>query len=132
MRLECVADDAALDRLHELLASFWPRHADVAGEQRTRLETALAEVVANVVRHGAHATGRRPALTVVLEADAGRVIAVVTDDGDPVGPGPADGLPDDLAEGGRGLWIARSATDAFSYTRTDGPANRWELVVAAR
>lgn len=53
---------------------------------------------------------------------------VLTDTGDsapdPSGP---DELPDDLAESGRGLWLAHATLDELDYLRS-GDRNTWRLV----
>ncbi|WP_052437035.1 ATP-binding protein [Georgenia sp. SUBG003] len=88
-------------------------------------ETAVIEVAGNVVEHG-RPEGRvvyRFRLAVLPDRVVARLEAGQEVDGDPGAPG----LPDPLAEQGRGLALTRAVLDEFSYERLDG-TNVWHLV----
>lgn len=125
-----------LDALHGGLARFWAGADGTPGappDGRWRLEfgTALAEIVANVLKHAAPP---RP-VRVSFDLFADRVEARIDDDGLPYSPGPAPHRappdPDDplsLPEGGYGLAIARAALDELRYERREDGTNSWRLV----
>ena len=121
----------ALGEMHGALDRFWT-DADATvwpppgGRWRLEFATALAEIVANVLRHAA------PTSPVELRLDLSRggVKASIRDDGrayvpsDPV----AGSTPTDLPEGGYGLALARAALDELSYERRPDGTNHWQLV----
>jgi serine/threonine-protein kinase RsbW len=106
---------------------------------RALFETALMEVVNNVVEHAYPPGAPAGRLTLVLRGYADRVEAALTDRGvefveAPPAPPPVldlDSLdfPDlpELSEGGRGLALARAAADVVEYSRRDD-TNRWLVV----
>ncbi|MGY1781495.1 ATP-binding protein [Geodermatophilus sp. SYSU D01036] len=124
--LRAAARPEVLGPVHDLLAELWLDEDGVGRAARTRFETAVAEVAANIVEHAA-ASGARE-LVLRLRGLPDRVEAVFEDDGGPVTLGPGGWPPDD-AERGRGLELARAAVDAVHYER-DGNRNRWVLVLA--
>jgi len=124
----------ALDDLHAALAELWAAAPGVAAGERTAFTTAVAEVLANVVRHAQVPPGCR--IEVELRADGPRLRAEIVDDGEPYRePDVEDPVPTaadgdgldvlDLAESGRGLPIAR-AIATVAYER-DGGRNRWTV-----
>lgn len=123
--LRVPATPACLERVHALLADLLADVHDVADADRIGFETAVAEVVANVVEHaGAHGPVR---LTVELGAGPAHLTADLYDDGPPVGVDPgAAVLPDALAERGRGLALARAAVDEVTYASEAG-TNHWSI-----
>ena len=115
---------AFLDAVHGTLAAFWAEHP-VPDADRFRFDTAAGEVAANIVEHG----GEGVAASFDLTWRDGSVVGTFVDDGAPVPEGLVEGaaLPDDLAEDGRGLAVARECLDALTHERVDG-RNRWVLV----
>ena len=123
LSLEGRADPVSLDRVHDLVDELWNRVPDVAVRDRHAFETAVIEVAGNIVEHG----GPEVRLRVWLTVTADRVEAHFRDTGRAVDLSAADGPePDELAEGGRGLALARAAADAVEYERT-GLTNRWRV-----
>lgn len=123
VHLDRCIDASALDRVHDALATLWRQAADVSDTDRTMFEIAVLEVAGNIVEHGTTATDctldawvSSESLEAVFRDDA--LAADVDIDG-------AD-WPDEWAEGGRGLPMARSAVDDFSYRRVDA-RNVWQL-----
>jgi serine/threonine-protein kinase RsbW len=115
-----------LDRLHELLEAAWAEHPDVGPSDRTLFEIAVTEVAGNIVEHAA--AGATLEIAVSVHVTEPRLEATFEDVGPAVAvdPGSAE-MPDDLAESGRGLALARRAVDEVSYRR-EGPTNHWRVV----
>ena len=126
--LETTAGPELLEPVHDLLARLWVDEPGVDQRDRIRFETAVAEVAANIVEHGAAAGAERVSLR--LSSSPDRIQAVFEDDGAPVETRP-DQPPAGDAERGRGLSLARAAVDRFSYER-EGATNRWVLVLGHR
>lgn len=129
--LEAVAVPAWLDEVHALFESLWDDAPDVVPADRMAFETAVSEVAANIVRHA----GRGEAVSVRLMLRAGDddVEARLEDGGYPFDENDAEAPAgsgttgaEDLAEGGRGLVLARALTDSLVYER-HGRVNRWYL-----
>jgi serine/threonine-protein kinase RsbW len=125
LRVTCPVGPDALDAVHDLVARTWSSHPDVASDVREHLTTALAEIAANVVEHATSAATMTVAITVRPDA----VLAEVWDDGDELPPTVVEDAtwPDDpLATSGRGIPLARDATEPLVYRR-DGGRNHWSM-----
>ena len=125
--LSGLAVPESLNLLHELferVRSDWP---DVDETDLSMFETAIVEIHGNVVEHG------RPPGKVVyvfaLEVQADRIVGLLADTGSAVPDlsGLDGGPPDELAESGRGLWLAKATLDELDYVRI-GDRNTWRLV----
>lgn len=121
--LQATAGPELLEPVHDLLARLWADEPGVDERDRIRFEIAVAEVAANIAEHGAGAAR----VSLRLSSSPDRIEAVFEDDGAPVEATP-ERPPAGDAERGRGLLLARSAVDRFSYER-DGATNRWVLVL---
>jgi serine/threonine-protein kinase RsbW len=125
-RLSTVAVPECLDRVHDLLESVWADHPDVGMSDRTLFEIAVTEVAGNIVEHAA--AGALLEMEIVVHVTDPRLVATFEDAGPAVDVDlDSAELPDDLAESGRGLALARRAADEVEYWR-DGPTNRWRIV----
>ena len=94
---------------------------------RMQMSIAVGEIVANVVEHGTQ--GRlNVAIQLQMSVEQGRVLVAVIDDGNETLADMSNvaGMPDDLAERGRGLALAKSALAELSYTKST--TNHWKLV----
>lgn len=101
---------------------------------RAEIETALVELVSNIVRHG-YGTGTAASITLELQRTHDRVRIAIHDEGQPVPPwarqhadvaldyDPTD--LDALPIGGIGLAMAMAAVDRFSYEEGDGANVTW-------
>ena len=127
--LRAVAAPEALDEVLDLLQRTWAGHPDVDALDRMRFEIAVTEVTGNIVEHAAEGDLLEFDLRLAVHHD--RLEAHFTDAGRPddADPGAAE-LPDELAESGRGLALARRAVDELVYRREDG-VNHW-LVLRRR
>jgi serine/threonine-protein kinase RsbW len=116
----------SLDRLQDLMDVVRADHPDIDETDLSMFETAIVEIHGNVVEHG------RPPGQVVyafrLEVHPDRLVGALTDTGNAAPDlSGLEGLPDDLAESGRGLWLAKATLDELDYSRT-GEGNTWRLV----
>jgi len=123
--LRVPATPECLERVHVLLAELLTAVPDVADADRIGFETALGELVANVVEH---ATTHDPVrLTVELTGGPAVLTADLYDDGPPVAVDPAAAaFPEPSAERGRGLALARAAVDEITY-RVEAGGNHWSI-----
>lgn len=131
--------------LHDALARFWTAMPTAPpNEWRYPFEAAVMEIANNIIEH-AYPQGRPDAkLKFRLRAYHDRVEAIFTDRGVPYEENSAppaqeaDPLIADLAdfevlaEGGRGIALARTAVDMLEYSRRARGANRWRLVKRLR
>lgn len=119
-----------LTELHELLEGVSAEHPSLDPMAFLMFETAVTEIANNVIEHGRPQGGVRWKFSIAVDDD--RLTATLSDSGQ-VFTGSLDGaMPDELAEGGRGLALAKSLLDELTYERADGE-NRWRLVrVVAR
>jgi serine/threonine-protein kinase RsbW len=120
------ATPECLGAIHQLIARV-ADEAELPEELVARLESAAMEVVANVVEHGTPLNTVQ--MSVTIEASDGWFRAVVTDDG-PLVQVDLDqvSMPDEMAEGGRGLAMAARLLDEFRYERRERH-NVWHLGV---
>jgi len=118
---------------HDAIERLWSVHEGVGTVERIRFETAVVEILGNIIEHAYELdTSGNPqtrrfdlALTVTDE----EVVAEFGDDGRPVALDlSAVAMPDDEAESGRGLAMAKAAVDDLSYDRVEG-RNHWRLSV---
>ena len=127
--LEAAAREDSVDLLHTLVGSLWEGSPDVGMVDRIRFETAVIEVMANIIEHAyaidGTTVGRR--FDVSLRADAESLVATFADDGRPCEIDLSGvQMPDFEAESGRGLALAVAAVDDLVYTR-DGAINHWSI-----
>ena len=130
LELSAPATPEMLDLVHSVLEQLWAAHDDVAMADRVRFEMAVIEILGNIVEHAyeidaADAGDRR--FDVTLTATDTELVAAFGDNGVPMAIDlSAVGMPDDLAESGRGLALAMAAVDDISYER-EGDRNLWRL-----
>lgn len=125
--LRGLAVPESLNRLQDLLDQVRREHPELDETDVSMFETAIVEIHGNVVEHG------RPPGKVVyvfaLEVQADRIVGLLADTGSAVPDlsGLDGGPPDELAESGRGLWLAKATLDELDYVRI-GDRNTWRLV----
>jgi serine/threonine-protein kinase RsbW len=135
LELSAPATPEMLDLVHALLEQLWAAHDDVSTADRVRFETAVVEILGNIVEHAyeldAAAAGSRR-FDVVLAATETEIVASFGDDGIPMSIDLSSVvMPDELAESGRGLALAMAALDDLSYVR-EGGRNLWRLTCTRR
>jgi len=135
LELSAPATPEMLDLVHAVLEQLWAGHADVAPSDRVRFETAVIEILGNIVEHAyeldAPAAGDRR-FDISLTASSTELVASFGDDGVPMSIDlSAVAMPDELAESGRGLALAMAAVDDLTYAR-EGGRNLWRLTCLRR
>lgn len=125
-RLTLAGSDSAIGEVQAELAHVWSAHPEIDLVHRMAAETALVELVANVVRYALRGDGAVAELRVTLSSDELR--ADISD------PGPEFTgdlhhvtMPEPTAESGRGLSVIIALVDVFSYSRLSG-TNHWSIV----
>lgn len=109
----------------ETLEDLYTTTGDVSHEDQTFFSLAVSEIATNIVTHGEAET--EVTVTAELVVDDESLTADFQDDADPVElPLEAAALPDEFAESGRGLAIAKMALDQLSHEVEDG--HSWHLV----
>ena len=127
------ADPEVLEVVHALLGQLWHAHPDISDTDRMLFETAVVEVLGNIIEHAYQLDSATPSagarrFQLVMGVTPGKVIAAFGDNGEPAEldlSGAA--MPGELAESGRGLPLAKAALDELTYDRVEG-RNLWTLV----
>ena len=121
----------SLDTVQDRFAAWWDDLGIDDVRLRFALETAVAEIAANIVEHTLRTdqeAGRR--YSVELAATEHAVTAVLRDNGRPADVDlSAVTMADVDAESGRGLALAIAALDRLEHRHEDGH-NVWTLVCA--
>ncbi|WP_218221038.1 ATP-binding protein [Nesterenkonia sp. Act20] len=113
--------DQVLDAVEDLCSA--PR--DISDEDRTFFSLAVSEVVTNIVTHCDQDSGVTVRADLAVNQETLR--AQFHDDAKPVDiPLDEAVMPEELAESGRGLAIAKMALDELSHKVNDG--HIWTLV----
>ena len=124
--LTAPAEPGSLEQVHAVLEALWVEYNDVTPSDRMLFETAVIEVAGNIAQHAS--AGVPLQFTLHLRVEPDRIEAEFRDHGRLVDVDlAAIALPDDSAESGRGLAMARAAVDEFHYRR-DGSTNQWRIV----
>ena len=123
--LETTASPHALEEIQTALERAWSVNSQVPDAVRMHMGIAAGEIGANIVEHAA--PNRSVRMWMDVEMLPGRVRVEFTDDGDPVQIDlSAVCMPDDMAERGRGLALARAVPEELTYRRAE--FNHWMLV----
>jgi serine/threonine-protein kinase RsbW len=123
--LQTTASPHALEEIQAALEKAWSIHSQVPDNVRMHMGIAAGEIGANIVEHAA--PYRPVRMWMDVEMLPGRVRVEFTDDGDPVQIDlGAVCMPDDMAERGRGLALARAVLEELTYRRAE--FNHWMLV----
>ncbi|MET3805327.1 serine phosphatase RsbU (regulator of sigma subunit)/anti-sigma regulatory factor (Ser/Thr protein kinase) [Nakamurella sp. UYEF19] len=116
---------ADLDRIHQLLSDLWSDEVAVDGQDRIGFELAVIEVAGNIAEHSLQSPAFECDLVVRIQPD--QLEAEFNDTGEPLEIDlEATEMPDEMAENGRGLAIAKMAVDELSYRR-NGAVNTWRI-----
>ena len=139
LELSGPATPEMLDLVHAVLERLWADHADVSQGDRARFETAVIEILGNIVEHAYRLDpsddendGSARRFDISLAATAEELVAAFGDNGMPVALDLSNvTMPDEDAESGRGLALAAAAVDDLSYERVQG-RNHWRLLCVRR
>ncbi|MDQ1582775.1 MAG: serine/threonine-protein kinase RsbW [Microbacteriaceae bacterium] len=123
LRMSSPPDDVGT--LHELLESVWVDIPSIGVRERFGFETALVELVGNVICHADSGSG--VSCTLSIEILENRIEALLSDTGEP-GDVELRGreMPEEFAESGRGIPLIQALVDELSYER-EGGLNRWRI-----
>ncbi|MCJ1671803.1 ATP-binding protein [Rathayibacter sp. VKM Ac-2929] len=114
-----------IELVHDLLDSLFGERADVGARDRMEFETALVELVSNVIQHAVSTTAVLCRLVVSVDDEALRAELVDTADPPGVDTGPRE-MPDAFAESGRGIALIQALVTDFDYERT-ASRNLWSI-----
>ncbi len=116
----------ALAAIADALKAAWSANAWIPEPIRRQIDIAVAEIAANIVEHA----GRIQAATVEMRMEIfpDHVEVAFTDTGVEADIDLDDvRMPGELAEGGRGLAIAKAVLDRVAYHRSE-LGNQWTLI----
>ena len=137
LELSAPATPDMVDLVHAMLEKLWAGHDDVGMTDRVRFETAVIEILGNIVEHAYELDSPAPdgparRFDVRFTVTDAELVASFGDDGIPMALDLSDVvMPDDEAESGRGLAMAIAALDDLSYDREEG-RNHWRLTCIRR
>ena len=134
LELSAPATPKTMELVHAVLEQLWAQHEEVSFVDRIRFETAVIEILGNIIEHAyrLEAGGTERRFDVSLTVTDEQLIAAFGDDGRPPALDLSDvTMPDEDAESGRGLALAMAAVDTLSYDRVEG-RNHWHLTCLRR
>ncbi|GGM03442.1 hypothetical protein GCM10011594_24500 [Nakamurella endophytica] len=115
----------SLDRVHLLLDELWSQLDDLDDTDRIGFELAVLEVAGNIVAHSRR--GPEWSFDLAVQADSAVLQADFSDSGTPVRLDLSRvHMPDEMAESGRGLAMARAAVDELHH-RPTADGNTWVI-----
>ncbi len=126
--LRITAPPDTVDTVHDALAAVWSSVPDLHSNDRMSVETAVIELTSNVIQYANRGGDVAFALTVIVYPD--RIEATLSDGGAVSDVGlHSRGMPEPLAESGRGIPMIQALVDTVEHRRVDG-FNHWTLVRA--
>jgi serine/threonine-protein kinase RsbW len=123
--LSGLAVPESLDLVQDLLGRVRGEHPDIDETDLSMFETAIAEIHGNVVKHGRPPGQVVYAFSLAVRPD--RLVGFLADTGEPAPDLSTLPVVDELAESGRGMWLARATLDELEYARC-GDRNTWKMV----
>lgn len=124
--LEAQSGRGTLEEVRQTLSEIWQAHGEVPESVRSEMAIATAEIAANIVEHAAGGHPVRIRMEVLVLPDELQVRFI--DDGCELDVDlDSVHLPDEMAERGRGLAVARAVLRHLSYQRSDD-GNCWTLL----
>ncbi len=123
MHMSSPPDD--INSVHSMLETVWKSTSNISVADQIRFETALIELVSNVIQHADSGSG--VSCTLSIEIFTNRIKAVLRDTGEP-GNVQLIGrtMPENHAESGRGIPLIQALVNKFSYER-EGNLNLWRM-----
>jgi serine/threonine-protein kinase RsbW len=127
-RVRGPAEPVFVDAVQDLLAGLVQNAPEVGPEDAMPFELAVVEVVANAVKHATPGTENELELEFELEIHSHVLVARLYEIGAAPFelPAQAEAMPDEQAESGRGLALARRLLSTISCER-HGDSNVWTL-----
>jgi serine/threonine-protein kinase RsbW len=96
------------------------RVRDFSDEVLADLKLALTEAASNSVRHAYAGDDHAGVVEISYELLPDRLVIEVTDEGEGFDPADAEGLPEELSEGGLGIAIIRAIADDVQIGKQPG------------
>lgn len=96
------------------------RVRDLSDEVLADLKLALTEAASNSVRHAYAGDDHAGVVEISYQLHPDRLVIEVTDEGEGFEPADAEGLPDELSEGGLGIAIIRAIADDVEIGKQPG------------
>jgi len=115
-----------VETVHSALETLWQDRTDVDEMERMMFETALVELVSNVVQHASSTTTIICELSLVADEHVLRATLVDTADPPMVDTETVVEMPDEFAESGRGIPFIQALVDTFEHEREHG-RNVWTI-----
>ena len=123
--LRGLAVPESLDLLHTLLVRVRADYPEIDEVDLSKFETAIVEIHGNVIEHGS--PRGRVVYAFELRVHDDRLVGILADTGSAVPDlSQFDEPPAELAESGRGLWLAKATLDELEYIRAGG-RNTWKM-----
>ena len=123
--LRGLAVPESLDLLHTLLARVRADYPEIDEVDLSLFETAVVEIHGNVIEHGS--PRGRVVYAFELRVHDDRLVGILADTGSAVPDlSEFDEPPEEMAESGRGLWLAKATLDELEYIRAGG-RNTWKM-----
>ena len=122
--LRGLAVPGSLDLVQDLLVLVRSEHPDISETDLSMFETAIAEIHGNVVQHGRPEGQVTYAFSLTVRPD--RLVGFLADTGEPATELSDRAPVGEMAESGRGLWLAHATLDELLYART-GNRNTWKM-----
>jgi len=112
-----------VNEAHDFLETVWGQRPDIGAGDRMAIETALSELVTNVIQNNPH----RPVLCeVTLTVTPSALVLRTADTGEPLAEAPRPSMPDADAEHGRGLALIELIADELDYRYAEA-RNVWQV-----
>ena len=117
----------SIDDIQTLVQRLWTDDGRVGLTDRIRFECAVVETANTIIEHAAPVLGRSTVTIAVSVTCRHELLrAVLTDDGQPSQVDLSAATPDVAVGSGRGLAIARAASDVLGYERVRN-RNSWTV-----
>ncbi len=114
-----------INAVHDFMREIWEENPQIPVRDQFSFETALVELVANIISYSVAAAG--VTCEIIIETSNNRIDATISDNGDLVELLLDEHImPDELAESGRGIPLMRALVDTFSLD-TQEEINTWRL-----
>jgi serine/threonine-protein kinase RsbW len=114
-----------VDLVHGFLEKLWTAHTDIGELDRMAFETALIELVSNVIEHAD--SGQGVTCVITVDVDDSTLVANLSDTAE-AGEIQVVGrvMPSIDAESGRGIALIQMLVDDLQYERV-GEKNLWSI-----